>query len=103
MLKQEIKHIREVLEIIFKDSKRDNIKVLQGYLCNEILHNFTLYEKYFNRFHKEKFSDFCSFLAFVFNIDSIKMNEILEKLEIYKNYSLNELNARIDCMSVRLY
>lgn len=102
-LMREIYYIKTTLNTILQDSKRSEIKIIQGYLCNEILQKWNIYVDNYKNFKAfEKYKNIAEFLAFIFDIESNKMESILQKLDIYKNYKITELNARIDCLSVKL-
>lgn len=103
MSKVDIYHIVRMVEKIMKNPKRDELKVIQSYLCNDILRFWYIYEKCFRNFSAFKnCNNVNEFFAFIFDIEIHKMENIMQKLQSYKNYNAKDIDTRIECMSVVL-
>ena len=97
---QDLIHIQTILKEILLDSKRD--KNVQKYLCNEILPKYDIFRENYIKIDKNNHKNIADFLAFIFDIESKRMNEILSKLEIYQNYKITEKDSRIACLNTKI-
>lgn len=92
-------YISEVFAKILKESKRSELSYIQKALCNAILPRFDDFQKdykYFRHFKACASLDEC--LARVFDIKPLKMQNILKKLEAFKNIQDDALS----CLNVKI-
>lgn len=93
-------YLVEVLKSIIKDDKRAELLQIQKYLCCVLLARFDDIQKdYKNLKNYKHLKDVIAFLALVFDIEYNIMKDILDKLDIYKNYNNKDIQS---CLNVKL-
>lgn len=100
MAKREtIEYLTKLFNNILLRNDRDNIDVIHYFLCSKILREWSFIESNYKLVDSIKHKNLGDFLAFVFDIESSKMQDILAKLDMYKNHC--EVNNK-NCLSVKL-